>query len=272
MTPPIRTEPRHEMPGVHLQFSAARFVRLFATVAAGLCLVHILLHFVAVVKGDDRLYGLVYMFGLGAERNPPTLYSTVALLVVAGLLLIVARHSKTDRLYWWVLGVTFVFLALDETMGFHEKLVEPVKGALKTSGAFHYAWIIPYGLAALAFGIAFSRFLLRLPRHTAKRFVVAGAIFVMGAVGMEMVGGAVIEQDGAKSWSYWSAQTAEEMLEMLGVLLFLYALVAHIDETMGGLTLRLGNAAPSRTEAPVELPGAVQPREAAKRRVPDAAS
>lgn len=195
MTPPIRTEPRHEMPGVHLQFSAARFVRLPAIVAASLCLVHILLHIVAVVKGDDRLYGLVYVFGLGAERNVPTLYSTLALLVGAGLLMLIARHSKTDRLYWWVLGGTFVFLALDEMMGFHEKLVGPVGNALKTSGAFHYAWIIPYGLAVLAFGIAFSRFLLRLPRHTAIRFVVAGAIFVAGAVGMEMVGGVAIEQN-----------------------------------------------------------------------------
>ena len=275
MTPPIRTEPRHAMPGVHIHHSPARFVRLFATVAASLCIVHIVLHFVAVAMGNDRLYGLVFLFGLGAEQNVPTLYSSLALLVVAGLLLIIARHAKTDRLYWWVLCFAFVFLALDETCSFHEKLAKPVGDRLHTSGVFHYAWVIPYGIAALVFGIAFTRFLLRLPRRTAIRFVVAGAVFVTGAIGMEMVGGAVFEQSGAKSWSYWGAQTMEEALEMLGVLVFLLGLADYISSELGGLTIRVGDVAqaPSGAEPAIaEEPMLVQARAATGPRRPDVAS
>ena len=90
-------------------------MRLFLTVAASLWIVHILLHLGAVATGNDRLFGLVFFFGLGAEQNVPTLYSSVALLVVAGLLFVIARHSRTDRVYWWVLCMAFVFLAIDET-------------------------------------------------------------------------------------------------------------------------------------------------------------
>jgi hypothetical protein len=243
MPPPIRTEPRRAVPGVHLHCSAARFTRLFVIVAGALSIVHILVSLVAVASGNERLGGLVWIFGLGAERNLPTLYSTIALLVVAGLLLVTARHSKTDRVYWWVLCCVFVFLACDETLSLHEKLDRPVQASLQTSGVFHYAWVIPYGIASIAFGLAFVPFLRRLPRKTAWRFVIGGAVFVTGAIGMEMVGGFLVEQGGARHWSYWGEQTIEEVLEMTGVLVFLFGLGDYIDSHLGGLTIRIGSDA-----------------------------
>ncbi|HZN39015.1 MAG TPA: hypothetical protein VFD82_09435 [Planctomycetota bacterium] len=268
MTPSIRTTPRQAVPGVHLHYSAARFTRLFLTVAGSLWIVHILLHLVAVATGNDRLGGLVYIFGLGAEQNLPTLYSSVALLVVAGLLFVTARHSKTDRVYWWVLGFAFVFLAIDETCEIHEKLINPLKERLHTSGVFHYAWVIPYGIASLVFGLAFLRFLLRLPRRTAWRFVIGGAVFVTGAIGMEMVGGKLFEDGGTKQWGYWSVQTLEEVFEMTGVLVFLFGLGDYINSNLGGLTIRIGSEAdaPSGTQAPTQEPALAQPRAVAKTR------
>ena len=275
MTPSTRTEPRQALPGVHLHYSPSRFTRLFLSVAASLWFVHVLLHLVAVASGNDRLGGLVFFFGLGAEQNVPTLYSSVALLVVAALLFVIARHSKTDRAYWWVLCFAFVFLALDETCEIHEKLIKPLQQKLHTSGAFHYAWIIPYGIASIVFGLAFLRFLLRLPRKTAWRFVIGGIVFVTGAIGMEMVGGILFEDGGTKQWGYWSVQTLEEMLEMTGVLVFLFGLGDYINSHLGGLTIRLGSQvqAPSDTQAPAPREPALAPsRKVAKLRRPDVAS
>ena len=259
----LRTNRRQALPGVHLHFSAARLARLFLTVAASLWIAHILLHLLAVATGNDRLGGLVYIFGLGAEQNLPTLYSTLALLVVAGLLGVTARNSKTDRGYWWLLSGAFVFLACDETLQLHEKLIEPVKAALGTSGAFHYAWVIPYGIGSIAFGLAFARFLLRLPRRTAWQFVLGGALFVSGAIGMEMVGGAFFEDGGAKQWSYWTAQTLEEVLEMGGVLVFLFGLGDYITSNLGVLTFRLASEVQVRQELAAE-----HHRETARRQEP----
>src|SRR5262245_59924411 len=132
-----------------------------------------------------------------------------------------------------------------------------------TAGAFHYAWVIPYGIGTFVFGLAFLRFLLRLPRRTASWFATGGAVFVSGAIGMEMVGGALVEQGGAKGWSYWGEQTVEEVLEMTGVLLFLFGLGGYIDSCLGGLTIRLGGAAQrpsgSRASAPQD-PALAPPR------------
>ena len=277
MIPSTHTEPRQALPGVRLHYSAARFTRLFATVAASLCVVHILLRFVSVATGNERLGGLVFFFGLGAEQNVPTLYSSVTLLVVAGLLYVTARTIKTNRVYWWVLCFAFVFLALDEFGEIHEKLIKPLQEKLHTSGAgaFHYAWIIPYGIASIVFGLAFLRFLLRLPRKTASLFVIGGAVFVTGAIGMEMVGGILFEEGGTKHWGYWSVQTLEEALEMTGVLVFLYGLSDYMDSHLGGLTIRIGSEAQSAARTPIRAPlepALAPPRKVAKLRRPDVAS
>ena len=247
---------------------------MFLAVAASLWIVHILLHLVAVATGNDRLGGLVYVFGLGAEQNLPTLYSTVALLVVAGLLFVTARHSRTDRVYWWVLCFAFVFLACDETLSLHEKLIDPLKARFHTSGVFHYAWVIPYGIASLVFGLAFGRFLLRLPRKTAWRFVGGGAMFVSGAIGCEMVGGALFEEGGTKRWGYWSVQTLEEVLEMTGVLVFLFGLGDYINSHLGGLTIRIGSEAqvPPGTQTPTAQEPVLTPSRAVGKSRTDVAS
>jgi hypothetical protein len=275
MTPPIQTEPRQALPGVRLHYSAARFTRLFATVAASLCVVHILLRIVSVATGNERLGGLVFFFGLGAEQNVPTLCSSVALLVVAVLLYVTARHSRTNRGYWWVLCFAFVFLALDEACEIHEKLIEPLQERLHTSGAFHCAWIIPYGIATILFALAFMRFLLRLPRKTAWLFVIGGAVLVTGAIGMEMVGGILFENGGSKQWLSWIVQTLEEALEMTGVLVFLYALSEYMDSHLGGLTIRIGSEAQAAARTPIRAPlepALAPPRKVAKLRRPGAAS
>lgn len=40
--------------------------------------------------------------------------------------------------------------------------------------------------------------------------------------------------------TYTLLYSIEETLEMLGIVLFLYALLSHIEEETGGLVLRLG--------------------------------
>ena len=239
-------------------------MRLFLTVAASLCCVHILLRLVAAGVGNERLGGLVFFFGLGAEQNVPTLYSSVALLVVAVLLFIIARHSRLDRVYWWVLCFAFVFLAIDETCEIHERMIKPLQERWNTSGAFHYAWVIPYGIASLVFGLAFLRFLLRLPRKTAIQFVIGGAVFVTGAIGMEMLGGLLFEEStaaGIKPWGYWCVQTLEEALEMSGVLIFMLGLADYINSHLGGLTIRIGDGVQS---PPATRPMADEPAMAAR--------
>lgn len=70
----------------------------------------------------------------------------------------------------------------------------------------------------------------------------SGAIFVTGALGLESVGGFYWEAQGNQALQYIAATTTEELLEMLGIVLFMYALVDHIRRQVGPITVRVASA------------------------------
>ncbi|HRC44905.1 MAG TPA: hypothetical protein PLT27_12705, partial [Nitrospira sp.] len=79
-------------------------------------------------------------------------------------------------------------------------------------------------------------FLLSLPRHVMYRFVSAGAVYVAGCVGLEMLGGMRFEQFG-KDPLYIAFATLEELMEMTGIVLFIRALILYLSETTSDLHL-----------------------------------
>jgi hypothetical protein len=220
-------------------------VRFLCAVAAGLVGLHVTAQVLRFLTGDDRLFGLVYMFSLGAETNVPAFYAAFSLLLATLLLAAVGVASRGDPSagtgYWLGLAAVFFYLSIDEMIGLHERLSEPLRSELGTSGLLHYAWVIPYGVGVLVFGALYLRFLALLPRPTAVRFVAAGILFIGGAIGAEMVGGWVLEQYGSASVAFVTIQTIEEVLEMVGILVFISAILDYADRQFGGLRLDLSS-------------------------------
>ena len=218
-------------------------MRSLYAVVAGLVGLHVTVQVVRFLTGDDRLFGLVYMFSLGAETNVPAFYATFSLLFTALLLAAVGVASRGDpkagMRYWFGLAAVFLFLSMDEMLGFHERLSEPLRSELGTSGLLYYAWVIPYGLGVLGLAAVYLRFLARLPRQTTVRFIGAGILFVSGAIGAEMVGGVVSEQYGNANVAFVVIQTIEEVLEMVGILVFIAAILDYADRQLDGLQLYL---------------------------------
>ena len=56
---------------------------------------------------------------------------------------------------------------------------------------------------------------------------------------MELVGGYYVELYSQESMMYAIAATIEEFLEMLGILVFVYALLSYIDSYMKGLSIQV---------------------------------
>ena len=106
--------------------------------------------------------------------------------------------------------------------------------------------MIPYGVAVVVFGLIYWRFLYRLPRRTALGFVLAGGLFVTGAIGAEMVGGWYLEQHGSATPLYVAIQTVEEALEMVGILVFISSMLGYADQRLGGLKLHVSSQASTR--------------------------
>ncbi|SHF76143.1 hypothetical protein SAMN04487965_2636 [Microbulbifer donghaiensis] len=191
--------------------------------------------------GHPSVYGLVPMFEFGGEGNFVAAYSASALLFASLLLAAISwAHRANGEKFtaWLMLSLIFLFLSIDEYAALHEHLVDPVREVVATTGYLYYAWVIPYSLALLVFVASYARFLLRLPRETALLFVVSGTVFVSGAVGFELLGGNEHYVNGLGG-RLSALVFVEELLEMLGIALFNFALLRYIVRTFGEVVMTL---------------------------------
>ena len=204
------------------------------------------LHFIGVIiqhySGHDYIYGLIPLFDVNEEANIPTFYSTVALLFATALLSIIAishRRNGSAYKYWVGLAIIFLFISIDEFASIHELLSPSTRETLHTSGLLHFAWVIPYGIAFIAFGIAYLKFLIRLPKDIMILFIISGAVFISGAIGFEMISAKRNEIYGYHEFIFLLYGMCEEFLEMLGVALFIYTLLTYIAKQFKSVTISI---------------------------------
>jgi len=211
--------------------------------------------FSTYVLGHGYVFGLVNLFSLDREGNVPTWFSAFLLLSCAALLTIITlvRREESDRwwTYWCGLAVIFLYLSMDEAASIHELTITPVRDLLDVGGIFHWAWVIPGMIFVAAIGLTYFKFVLSLPRRTRSHFVVAAAVFLGGALGVEMAGAAWFEEFGRRNLGYVTFWTVEETLEMAGLIIFLYALLRYIETEIGRLRIifqapATGGLAPGR--------------------------
>ena len=215
----------------------------FLSVAAVLTIINSGLLFLSFYLGDDELFGLLDFFDLDIEGNVPSLYSAVAVLFCSVLLALITHVNwyKSDgrRFYWLGLTILFLFLAVDEGTAIHEQIGTFLERYMDAQGALYFLWVVPYGVVTLVLGLAYSRFVWELPKDTRLRFVTAGVIFLVGALGIEMLGAREADLHGSYTITYCVLFTVEEMLEMLGIILFIYALLTHLAAETGRFSLVL---------------------------------
>lgn len=172
------------------------------------------------------------------EINVPTWFSSSLLLVCSLLLGTIAltKWSSGDRFswHWALLALVFLLMSMDETANMHELLIVPIRRRLGLGGFLYFAWVIPGAIAVASMGLAYLKFLWNLDARTRWQFIYAGCVYVGGAMGMELVGGAMADWYGFESIRYITVMMAEEALEMLGLILFLTALLGYIDRNLGG--------------------------------------
>ncbi len=193
---------------------------------------------------------LAHQFYLDTEANIPSLYSAGAIAMAAGLLYLISRFEQLkDAAHarsWKILAGIFLYLSIDELNSFHEVLIVPLRRRFGLTGIFHFAWVLPAMVLLMLFVAGFLKFLWQLNRITRLQFIAAGAVFVMGAIGFEMLAGPVYEHlvkmeefDLYSSLLYQALMTTEESLEMMGIVGFIYALLRYLNQHHGVRSLIL---------------------------------
>jgi hypothetical protein len=184
----------------------------------------------------------VKMFYFDAENNAPTTFTVLLFLFCAVMLLVIMlakKQSGQSYFSWGALAVIFLFLGMDELYEIHELLVLPFRSAFVLPTYLFMAWVIPYGIAVLVLGVLYLKLFLNLDKRFKILFFVSGMIYLLGVIGMEMVGAheAKVHSTGAKSLNFAIFATIEESLEMFGLIFFAYSLQQYILDKSGKLII-----------------------------------
>ena len=190
------------------------------------------------------------LFNLDRELNFPTWYSALMLGFCAILLKIIALGKKQqgDRYTqdWQLLSVIFWWLAIDEVASIHEILIIPeVSEALNLPWFLHSMWVIPGVVFVVWFGKRYSKFVRHLSVDSKRHFTIAACIYIGGALIMEMLGSHFAESIGQQHLVYASIATGEELLEMIGIVLFIRALLYYLNRWAEQLNLQIDILEPS---------------------------
>ena len=91
-----------------------------------------------------------------------------------------------------------------------------------------WEWVIPYAIFALGVAVVYLPFLFRLAARTRHLFLLAGAVYVGGALVLEGAQAQVVETYGTGTVANTILASVEEASELAGVIILVYALIAHL--------------------------------------------
>lgn len=184
-------------------------------------------------RGRDFVYGLTERFDMDREWGIPSLFSGVLLLFCGGLFAtawMATRDGANRSRMWLLLALCFVFLSIDEVFSVHEQLIVPMRDQLTTAATGDYAWMVLYGAAVLLIGFAFHHVWRRQTLRVRVLLGVAAAVYVTGAIGIDVAGDAYFSANG-DGLAYMLIVELEETFELAGVIILMQTLFGIIQES-----------------------------------------
>jgi hypothetical protein len=232
---------------MELTIYAKKIVRAMIIAVLLITLVSFVARVAMYIWGVEGYLQPLRIFDVGEERSIPMWFEALQFLLCSILLAViaVAKKRRSDRysLHWSVLSIILLLLSLDEVASIHEAIGQQSERLLHSAtgftpgGAITFFWVVSGAIFVFIVLLAYLRFLADLPRSTRRSFLFAGALFVLGVLGLEMLSAQVSSSSEGIANFFGSAipkimtglQTCvEEMFEMLGLTAFVYALLAYI--------------------------------------------
>lgn len=173
------------------------------------------------------------LFELNIEANVPTWFSAVQLAFAALLAWGCASLHRSRGLggaaSWRLVAGALLFVSADEIAQFHEQISYQVRQSLDTDGLLRFAWVIPYGGAVVVLAVLLLGWWRSLPAATRRTLVLCAVMFVVGALGLELVEGAYESWRG-KDFGLRALTVVEEALEMFAVAALVGVFLRHLTQ------------------------------------------
>ena len=175
-------------------------------------------------------------FNMDNEYVLQSYFSGLLLLTAGFLLCIIAAYKKKVKasfvLQWTLLGIIFLYMAVDEVIQIHEHWQVPLSNLITSKGYFSIDWVRSAVILVAIFGLLYIRFFFKLPRKSMLLFGLSGTVYLMGVLGLEMLAGEYVSTYHQWGYDYGMLVAREETLEMIGISLFIFALLDYIRQQL----------------------------------------
>jgi hypothetical protein len=205
-----------------------------AAIIVGLVLAHFAV--LALSSGlDVDTQGVLAPLDLFQERSAGTWFNAFLLAAVALAALALAAATPRLRRGWALLAGLVALASIDEVAGIHESVVHVLRSAADLPGFLLYAsWVVPAVALVGAFVVWQWRFFRALPGWLGRRFALAAGVYVVAAVGLEMLESSIFAARGGQD-SDWTGVLQvlvgiEEGLEMGAAAAMLVLLLRHLAD------------------------------------------
>lgn len=209
-------------------------VRVLTGIVAFLITMGIAVALIRTYTPYKTAMGVIQLFHMDRERTLTSHFSSLDLGFSSLLLGFIARIKKQlfDKywMHWAALAVGFMFLSLDENIGIHELITRLLQDNQVGSmlPPHYFTTMIGISVVVPVF-LAYRSFLKSLPRKVGLQFIISGVVFAVGAFGFELIGGYI--DSHPQVWPrgfYRSIVILEESMELIGIVLFVKALLLYI--------------------------------------------
>jgi hypothetical protein len=218
-----------------LELNVKRCTWLLAGSTVGISVVSYAMHLVTMAADTESIATL----DVGDEVSIGTWFGSLLFLLAAAALFLAGRQEPQPSrwLGWKSLAVVMVALSIDEAVSLHERFGNVLEEVVGSGGYLHYVWVVPGMIFTVGVLVGHLGWLRSVRPATRFGMVVGGALFVLGAVGLEIAAGPLAEAQKDGTLALVTLIAIEELLEMAGLTVFTVAVLRHLRGAHDGLLI-----------------------------------
>ena len=194
------------------------------------------------------------IFKVDKHHSISTWYASGLLLVNSIVLIFIVYFKKNERkfiFHWILLVIIFAGLSLFKTTSFHSFFFNIIRKTASRLGVRLTSFVMA-GTLIMVFALGFLKFLLSLPKRIKKLIFIAGLVYVGGSISMMIPGSRAYHSLGSTSLTYSIFSGFEQLFEMLGSIIFCYALMLYIKIDFHRILMQ-NNTIPAEAGADVSV-------------------
>jgi len=206
---------------------------------------HLTLQYVNINVMNEEFgsfFELTNRFDFDDEASIPTWVSQFIFILISfsSLLLVYLEKQKAKKAIWAVVSAVALLGSLDEVATLHENILQSLHLLFfdeSAPTALANAWVIIIPFVVIAGGLFTYKAVALLPKRTLQLLISALVIYMSGAVLVDIV---TSSRDSSEATfaSQGILVAIEELLELVGLTITLYAIVEYIERKFSKKIIR----------------------------------